>query len=108
MMRLGLHVCIEIYNSKNEGVPYIDGLNVFAVAENDINKLVNGNILADQDLGVEDLYFHSESKDNEPVNFHSQESAFSSLSSLKLCSASAKRTYCSHEECGRPSFPSMW
>lgn len=59
MARLGLHLDVDVYNSNNEGVPYVDSLNVFAVAENDINELVHSNILTDQDLGVVDFYFHS-------------------------------------------------
>lgn len=60
MSRLGLHVYVKVYSSNIERVPYVDGLNVFAVAENDINELIHSNILTDQDLGVVDFYFQSE------------------------------------------------
>lgn len=50
---------------------YVDGLNVFAVSEDDIDELVNGDILADQDLGIENFYFQDAKRVPEPISIPS-------------------------------------
>ena len=101
-----MHMYVAGYNPARREVTYVEGLNVFAVAEDDIDELVNGDILTDQDLGIENFYFQNVQRIAESISIPS---------SMPICSSPKvmfsfcqRRTYCSREGYGRPFFPSRW